>query len=248
MNTYRTGLRLLFVLFVSALCLAASAEQRTERFDTDPKWDGYDNRSPLPLETATQDFGYSPDTDFIGNGTGEVVGIIQGAGDPAWYGKPIPTLTLDDELKASGKIRLSDPYNDSHFQVGFFNSKTTEGWRTPNTINLRIAGRGDEEGKPVFIAFADYLTKTWRAGGLAVGGIDPKTGRERALHFDCGETVHTWSIHYVPNDDGSGSITGTIDDESVTIQMGSEHRVEGASFDRFGLINAMKYNQGATHV
>ena len=244
MKSYRSFFKPVLAIFGLTFCLVATAEQRTERFDRDPNWDGHNNRSALPLRIATQDFGYSPDTNYLGNEPGEVGGTIQGAGDPAWYAKPIPVLTLDDEMEASGIIRLSDRMSDVHFQLGFFNSKTDVGWRTPNTINLRFLGRGREDDIPVFFAFADYLTQTWRAGGLAVGGLAPETGRESPVFFECGEVLHTWSIRYAPNDDGSGTVTGTIDGISVSVRMNPEHRVDGASFDRFGLLNAMKSNQG----
>ena len=192
----------LVLSIASFLASWVTAEERCEYFDRDHRWEGHNNRNTtFPCCLTRQDFGYNPDTSLAGGAPGEVGGIIQSAADPAWYAKSISVCNLDEALSASGKIRIPEKLSDGHFLIGFFNSKTALGWRTPNSINLRFRGRG-EDGSETFFVFADYMTQKWRAGGLAIGGLDPQTGRERPVGFNTGKSVHVWSIHYDPRGDG----------------------------------------------
>jgi hypothetical protein len=52
------------------------------------------------------------------------------------------------------------PAGGGHTLIGFFNTNTVNEWRTPNTIAIRIYGRGT-----YFLAYLDYGTGLWRAGG-----------------------------------------------------------------------------------
>ena len=57
------------------------------------------------------------------------------------------------------------PQGGGHTLIGFFNTNTVNEWRTPNTISLRIYGRGT-----YFLAYLEYGTGLWRAGGTSFGG------------------------------------------------------------------------------
>ena len=49
--------------------------------------------------------------------------------------------------------------------------------------------------------------------------------------------AHDWSMVYDPDKaDGRGRVIVTLDDKSVTLDLGSGDRKTGARFDRFGLI------------
>ena len=68
---------------------------RTQTFDTNPNWDGRNNRSSTPpLRTVTQNFGYKA-TANAGGAPGEVGGLINPAGEAAYYAKPFPRATSD---------------------------------------------------------------------------------------------------------------------------------------------------------
>src|SRR5205085_1608672 len=112
--------------------------------------------------------------DNAGGKAGEVGGFISPAAEPAYYARPIGPRTLDDPLAASGRLVCKG--RQFHALVGFFNAGTVNEWRTPNTVALRLQGRGD-----VFYAYVEYATSRWRAGGDAPGGFpalrDPRTGR-----------------------------------------------------------------------
>src|SRR4051812_32528068 len=76
--------------------------RKTERFDKDPGWEGFNNRVvPKRVPTVTQDFGHSP-TNFAGKGKGEIGGRVTRCAKPAYYAGKIAVKTLNDRLTASG--------------------------------------------------------------------------------------------------------------------------------------------------
>jgi hypothetical protein len=117
-------------------------------------------------------------------------------------------------------------------------------WRTPNSILLRLYGRGDE-----FYAYVEYATSRWRAGGDSPGGfstiIEAETGRPQLKGFASG-VPHTWSLVYDPNgNNGAGSIVAKIDDETAVCHLDPGHKDDGATFNRFGVLNIPKsFDQG----
>jgi hypothetical protein len=226
----------------AALLSAATAEERTERFDKDPGWDGYNHRSTnSEPRTIKQDFGYSK-TANTGGAAGEVGGFIFAAAEPAYYAKKIETRTFSDSLSASGTLACDGrPF---HALIGFFSADTLNEWRTPNTVALRVSGRGD-----VFYAWLEYCTSRWRAGGDSPQSFptvrDPKTGRSQFKGFAAKGTVHRWSLNYDPAANGGhGSVTATIGDEKAICHLDPGHKTDGAKFNRFGLLNVMKHADG----
>ena len=224
-----------------ASCLAAllsSAEDRGERFDRDPGWDGHNNHAASPEpRVIKQDFGYSR-TAHAGGTTGEIGGFLCPAAEPAYYAKVIPAATLDDELTASGTLAMEG--SPTHALVGFFNAGTLNEWRTPNSIALRVSGRGD-----VFYAWVEYATDRWRAGGDDPRGFptrrNPKTGRNELIGFAAKGEVHHWSLRYDPRGNGGGgAITATIDDQTAVCHLTDGHKADGAKFNRFGILGVMK--------
>jgi hypothetical protein len=214
------------------------AAERVEHFDEDPHWDSLNNRAATPKpRTIRQDFGYSK-TNHAGGEVGEMGGFLSPAAEPAYYAKKISTRTFDDPLTASGTLACTGrPF---HTLLGLFNADTLNEWRTPNTIALRIAGRGD-----VFYAWVEYATSRWRAGGDDPKGfpmrLNPKTKRKELIGFTAKGAVHRWSLRYDPKgNDGNGVITTTIDDQTAVCNLRKDHRNDGATFNRFGLLNVMK--------
>lgn len=223
-----------------ASCLAgpAPAGERTERFDRDPSWDGHNNRASAPEPRAIrQDFGYSR-TAHAGGKSGEIGGFLSPSAEPAYYAKVIPATSLDDVLTASGTLALDG--RPTHALIGFFNAGTLNEWRTPNTIALRVSGRGE-----VFYAWVEYATARWRAGGDEPRGFprrrDPKTGREEPIGFAAQGAVHRWSLRYDPAANGGGGmVTATLDDQTAIGHLMSGHKADGATFNRFGILDVMK--------
>jgi hypothetical protein len=218
--------------------IAATAAERTEHFDKDPGWHGHNNRanSPAP-RVIRQDFGFSP-TAHAGGAPGEMGGFITAAAESAYYAMEIPTRSFNDGLSATGKLVCAA--RQFHVLVGFFNAGTLNEWRTPNSIALRLQGRGQ-----VFYAYVEYCTGRWRAGGDSPGGFaqvrDEATARMRLKGFPSGATEHRWSLRYDPEGNGGhGSIMVTLDDETAVCHLDPGHKADGATFNRFGLLNVMK--------
>jgi hypothetical protein len=236
-------------VIVAALLLTGwgAAEERTENFDKDPKWDGQNNRATAPEKrTVRQDFGYSRTANVGGKDAkpGEIGGFVTPAAEPAYYGRKIEKKTFDDKLSASGTLLFKGP---GHALVGFFNSKTVNEWRTPNTVALRLLGRGD-----VFYAYVEYCTGKWRAGGDSPGGFatvkDAKTGKTALKGFKTGVPL-AWSIQYDPKaNKGAGSVTVTLGGETAICHLDDGRKADGAAFDRFGLLPVLKSADGGGEV
>jgi WD domain, G-beta repeat len=238
----RTVVNVLPLLLAIAL---ASAAERTENFDKDPKWDEHNNRSEKPEPRAVkQDFGFSMTQKCGGAQPGEMGGFITPAAEPAYYAKAMPEKTFADAMSASGKVRCEG--RQFHVLVGFFNANTLNEWRTPNSIALRLQGRGDH-----LFAYVEYTTDKWRSGGDTPGGFalvtdEERKDRMRLRGFPTGAAVLDWSLRYDPaGNGGTGSITATLGSETAVCHLGASHRADGATFNRCGLLNVMKqYDTG----
>ena len=139
------------------------------------------------------------------------------ASEPAYYAKKIAAKSFERKLSASGRLVFDGP--KFHVLVGFFNSGTVNEWRTPNTIAIRLLGRGD-----VYYAVVEYAT----------------SGRTQLKGFKTGVPVE-WSIQYDPvGNGGSGSIAVTLGGETSVCHLAAGHKADGATFDRFGLLTAIK--------
>jgi hypothetical protein len=234
------------ILVVVAVAMASSvcrADERTEHFDHDPQWDGVNNRATSPEpQLITQDFGYSRTQHAGGTKVGEIGGLLTPAAEPCFYAKPLETKSFGERVEASGKFACTG--RQFHILVGFFNASTINEWRTPNSIVLRLYGRGD-----VFYAYVEYATSRWRAGGDSPGGfsnvIEAETGRPQLKGF-AGGTPHTWSLVYDPQgNNGAGRIVAKIDDETAVCHLDAGHKDDGATFNRFGVLNIPKsFDQG----
>ena len=230
---------------IVGVCFSSPAAERTEHFDKDPSWDSVNNRALTPAKrTIRQDFGFSK-TDHAGGKVGEIGGFITAAAEPAYYAKKIDSKTFDDALSASGRLLCQG--KQFHVLVGFFNANTVNEWRTPNSIAIRLLGRGD-----VYFAYVEYCTGKWRAGGDSPGGFttvrDAKSGRSGLRGFRTGAAVE-WSIKYDPmGNNGTGSITVTLGGETAVCHLSAGHKTDGAKFNRFGLLNVSKSSNGGGDV
>src|SRR5215210_5168910 len=100
----------LIAFLTLTLCLLAIAAAtpvqettKTVTFDSDPVWEGINNRPTSAKRVITQDFGYSR-TSHAGGQTGEVGGLITPCAEPAYYARRISKRTLAERLEASGKF------------------------------------------------------------------------------------------------------------------------------------------------
>lgn len=228
--------RSLFVL-LSLGATTVIAGQRVENFDQDPGWDGRNNRSAKP-ELIRQDFGWSAATSHAGGQPGEIGGLIGPAAEPAYYARKFPSRTFNDVLTASGKLMVEK--GAGHALIGFFNASTLNEWRTPNTIAFRINQRGD-----IFHCHFEHCTSKWRAGAGIIGRYDKARDRMEAKELVSGR-VYSWSLKYDPNANGGlGVVSATLDGDEASYELAPGHKMDGAEFNRFGLLNVMKqYDNG----
>ena len=199
---------------------------KTETFDADPSWDGRNNRATDPgPRQIIQNFGFNSSSTNAGGLAGEIGGFITPAGEPAFYGKVITPTSFNNPLSASGILNV--PQGGGHTLIGFFNTNTVNEWRTPNTIALRIYGRGT-----YFLAYLEYGTGLWRAGGTSFGG-------EAAI--PTGTADYPFSLNYDPNGAGGlGTVSATFGSYSTVMTLDSGHKADSAMFNRFGILNVMK--------
>lgn len=192
---------------------------KTERFDRDPGWDGRNNRSPESREIR-QDFGYDA-------ARGKVGGRVTPAAEPAFTAKVLPTLTLNDPFRASGTLTVEPGAGNT--LVGFFNASTVNEWRTPNSVVLRINGRGDG-----FHVHLEYATARWRAGADAYSTrVD---GKSTTRLMPAGSVA--WSLAYDPA--GDGAVRATVNGEELRVPLDPGHKADGATLNRFGILNVVK--------
>ena len=202
----------------------ANAAVREESFDREPaNWEGVNNRSrAFEPRTVKQDFGYSRDKGAVG-------GLIQPAGEPAYYGMRLPSgLTFDTLITVEG--RLNAAAGGGHCLIGFFNTNTVNEWRTPNTLVARINQRGD-----TFHCHLEYCTSRWRAGAGVVGDIVP--GQRIDAKSVRANQWYPWKLTYDP---AKSLVTMTLGADVATCEMTPEHRKEGALFTHFGLLALTK--------
>jgi hypothetical protein len=212
---------------------------KTESFNRDPGWPGVNNRAAstrVPV-TIRQDFGFSAKTgNSGGDSPGEMGGYISPAGEAAFYGNAINPTTLIQPLTASGTMLVRP--GGTHLLLGFFNSGSVNEWRTPNTIAIRINARGEH-----FFAYVEYCTSRWRAGGDTTpfpSVTDPKTGRSNLIGFPCNKSIK-WTLTYDPvGSDGKGVVTATIGQDAAICKLEGSHRSDGATYNRFGIMNVTK--------
>jgi hypothetical protein len=229
-----------FATFALATSLQSRAALRQEHFDREPPgWEGINNRSTaFEPKNVTQNFGYSANTQHAGGGVGEVGGTINPAGEAAFYGYRLPKpLTLDSPLTAESRLSVSR--GSGHCLLGFFNSSTLSGWRTPNTLVLRLNGRGD-----TFHCHSEYCTTRWRAGAGVIGEIVPGE-RLTPTELPSGKPCQ-WKLVYDPQAAaGRGVISLTVNGITAKCEIEEAHRRDGATFTHFGLIPVMKTWDGA---
>jgi hypothetical protein len=231
--------RIPLLLLALSSGLGARAAQRSEAFDRDPGWDSHHNRSAKP-ERVRQDFGWSAGSTNAGGAPGEMGGWVNPAAEPAYYAKAMPKMTFHEALSASGTFRVEK--GSGHVLLGFFNSRSLNEWRTPNTIAFRINQRGD-----IFHCHFEHGTSKWRAGAGIIGQYDKVRDRMNAKELPCGQ-IYRWSLKYDPNGPGgAGIVTATVDDNVASYEISAEQKADGAEFNHFGLLNVMKqFDNGGT--
>lgn len=229
-----------FLLLCITTTMAQETILRSQDFRSIPNWEGKANRnSSISEKTTIQNFGYSQTNYAGGQRSGEIGGRISRSITPATYAKPITPKTLNDNLVASGKFAVTKADGASGVLIGWFNGKQSQGWRTPHSLVVRLDGNG---GK--YWVFFEYGTKNWKTGsGHTFEGEHYQTTRTPPELAD--GKVHTWQLSYDPDGNhGHGEMVFTMDGKAYRAPLKSSHKLDGATFDRFGLINQQTAGKG----
>ena len=211
---------------------------RFEDFSVDPNWEGKGNRiDEAHSRTVVQDFGYSRTNYAGGEMPGEIGGNVSRSLTPATYATVVPTKTLNDLLTASGKFTVTQVNKSSGVLVGWFNA-ASESWRMPNSLVFRLDGQG---GK--YWVFFEYGTQNYRTGGGET--FEGRRYQTTKTPPEPAGTVHTWSLTYDPNGAaGNGEITFVMDGKTYTAPLMPGHKADGATFNRFGIVNLQVSGKG----
>ncbi|MGD9722576.1 MAG: hypothetical protein AB7O59_14690 [Pirellulales bacterium] len=218
-----------------------------QSFDDDPAWQGVGNRMEFAERVIRphHDFGHSH-TAHCGSAAGEIGGIIFRDERPASYGTTTGALSLDDELRASGKLVLNRAGSDSGVYIGWFNRADKERNETPEHIArqrnyLGILVEGPSRVGHFFRP--SYATAT--GAGITASGEGSQGQLVWPVIRPDGR-IHEWSLHYRPEAaSGRGQIELSLDGESHSLELAPGHRAAGAAFDQFGIFNAQS---GGHHV
>ncbi|MBI5684472.1 MAG: hypothetical protein HZC54_05295 [Verrucomicrobia bacterium] len=262
----------LAVLAVSVAVIAAESETKTglktEHFDRDPGWEARNNRiPPKPGQVVKQDFGYSA-SNHAGKAAGEIGGRVQRSTTPAQYAAVLtPAKTLNDKLSASGSFAITSSHAGAGAFFGFFNSQQPGGSGRPiSSLGMDM----DFEGK------GGRLAVRLRSDGNTCCGtfVTPYLpGKFRPTPLKNDGTRYHWTLDYDPQAaGGNGRFTFTLRSDThttqdygplpppsereaqarfpnttkFTVDLPAELRKEGATFDRFGMMNGMKAGGNVT--
>src|SRR5665213_2688636 len=206
---------LITIVAGTALALAADAPNagvKTESFDSDPNWEGFNNHIVAKVyPVVVQDFGYS-NTHFAGAAPGEMGGRITRAAEPAWYGAKFTPRTLDDKLTASGTFALTRTDGNSGICFGWFNGIQPSGMGRPvNSLGMMLSCKRGGGRLAVHLVTAQnqvcatFITRFERY----------KTNEEKAINrptpIKNDGTHYHWKLDYDPAaNDGKGQIQFTI--------------------------------------
>lgn len=223
----------------------ARSALKTEHFDRDPGWEGFNNHIvPERIPTVTQDFGYSP-TRFAGKEKGEVGGRITRSTTPACYAEKIPARTLNDKLSASGTFAITRSGAGSGVFFGWFNAQQPGGSGRPlNSVGFDLDG--ERKGARLAVRM---ISGTNKSCGTFVTPFIPGKFRPTPIRND--GTRYTWTLRYDPDAaggngrfevtvKGDGDTPEAFEGKAFAVDLPPGFKKEGATFDRFGLMNLMK--------
>jgi hypothetical protein len=209
---------------------------RFQRFDTDPGWQGENNRRLGKCTTTRQAFG--------GRADGSIGGLITRATRPSWYGRRV-SAGFERRLSAEGVLEVrrgpDEPFPGGSAIIGFFNQASRD-WRPPSQLGFQINADPVNGG--------DYsLVLAYGARDYETGHVD--YGRQgRPFGFRFGHR-YPWRLVYDPRAGGGrGSVTLTIPGAgpAATLTLSPGARVAGAALDRWGITNQVVTRGRALHV
>jgi hypothetical protein len=221
---------------------------KTEHFDKDPGWEGFNNRIvPKVIKTVQQGFGYSA-TNFAGKEKGEIGGTIWRSSMPAYYAAKIPERTLNDKLSASGTFALTASAGSSGVFFGWFNSDAGR----ESSLGFHLAGQGSGARLTLRLVTGTNHACGTKVTPWVVDKAKPQGQRKfRPPSIQNDGTKYTWTLDYDPQaNGGNGQMQFTIRSNSkkpqefegkpFTVALPKGYKEQDTAFDRFGMLNKPK--------
>jgi hypothetical protein len=198
-----------------------------EDFANDPKWEGVGNQERFrdDVQYGYNNFGFSL-SNHAGGDRGEAGGRLFSCnpGEDEFkghYGDPVGKLTLEHRLSARGKFVAKEFCIDSSFALGWFNARKQD-WPVENFVGV----------------YFDSLSTDGRIVAPLYGTSQGSKREGRGhLIFEPGRR-YEWTLDYDPAAaEGRGTITFTLNAQSITHALREGDKAKGALMDRFGLFN-----------
>lgn len=246
---------------------------KTEAFDHDPGWEGRHNRLlPDVLPSVMQDFGYS-ETHFAGTNRGELGGKVVRCMTPSYYAAKIEPKTLNDKLSASGSFALKGAAGSSGVFFGWFNSnQPTGGGRPRGSLGMNFDGEPSGARLAVRMINRDnrscgtfvtpFIPGKFRPTPLRLDGTryswtmtyDPDAnggnGQFRFTITSHGTEPEPLEAKRLPADLPAAyrqeALSRFPNTSEFSVDLPAGFKQEGATFDRFGLINMTKPGNAMT--
>jgi hypothetical protein len=225
---------------------AAPAQIKHESFDRDPHWEGWNNWIvPAHAPLITQDFGPSDAHHATDKGT-ELGGQVQRSTRPAYYALTLAPRTLNEPFKASGTFAITASSPSSGVFFGLFNAdQPGGGGRAVNSVGLDLDG--ERHGARLAVRMINANNQSC---GTFITPFIPGKYRPTPIRND--GTRYHWTLQYDPAANaGTGRLTIVVDSthpnsddtfegKTFTVDLPPGFRKTNATFDRFGLLDAMK--------
>ena len=134
-------------------------------------------------------------------------------------------------MSASGTLAIPETHSGGGVLFGWFNHQFTPGMRPTNSIMFHI--NGEKRGGHIHVRVISA-----NSHGTGAQILKPGAGKHDLL-YEPGATKHRWSIQYDPA--GPGRVTVVFDDLTpIVFDLSEDVRKDGATLDRFGIVNAQK--------
>jgi hypothetical protein len=218
---------------------------KSENFDRDPGWEGFNNhvRPKKDLEVI-QDFGFiAPDASETNQGA--IGGKVARSSKPCYYAQGIAPKSLREKLSASGTFKLTASSGNSGIFFGWFNSKQPGGSGRPIS-SFGMDFDGEQGGARLALRM---ISKSNKSCGTFITPFIPGNYRPTPIRND--GTTYSWKMDYDPEANaGKGRFTFAIQGDSspheefegkaFSVDLPAGFKQEGATLERFGLMNALK--------
>ena len=233
-----------FAFGFSAMAQTSNPGTKAEHFDQDPGWEGFNNRvHPAQLRGVVQDFGYIADASV--QQAAQIGGRVTRSSQPAYYAEALASKTLDEKLSASGTFQITRSSASSGVFFGWFNSRQQEASGRP-VQSLGLDFDGEKHGARLAVRL---ISRSNKSCGTFITPFIPGKYRPTPIRND--GTRYTWTLVYDPaTNNGLGQFAFRLQSDSAkhesfegkwfTVNLPAGFKPDGATFDRFGLMNGLK--------